>query len=159
MCKKGKICCTRAKFKMLASTSLTGRLSFVHTNMFIALEQCDIFDLAFSSFFLLCYLLCGFAFSTKLYAMIAYILPRHCLWIDNADMWLLLCFVQFYKQSEIFKSTLHYMNAAFTALFTLECSLKLAAYGVRVRHSWKKVYSTLSTLSVRFSCSLCTYWF
>lgn len=64
--------------------------------------------------------------------------PQHCLWIDNADMWLLLCFVQFYKQSEIFKNTLHYMNAAFTALFTLECSLKLAAYGVRVRNSYKK---------------------
>ncbi|KAH7983151.1 hypothetical protein HPB52_009650 [Rhipicephalus sanguineus] len=44
-----------------------------------------------------------------------------------------LLMMKFYNQSKTLKNTLHYMNAAFTALFTIECILKVAAFGVRVR--------------------------
>ncbi|KAL3218382.1 hypothetical protein MRX96_031572 [Rhipicephalus microplus] len=43
-----------------------------------------------------------------------------------------LLMMKFYNQSKTLKNTLHYMNAAFTALFTIECILKVAAFGVRV---------------------------
>jgi hypothetical protein len=42
------------------------------------------------------------------------------------------CF-QFYGAPEPYLLSLHYMNTLFTGLFTLECFLKLHAYGSRVR--------------------------
>ena len=39
---------------------------------------------------------------------------------------------QYYKQSVLYKETLHYMNTAFTALFSIECMLKIISFGVRV---------------------------
>lgn len=48
-----------------------------------------------------------------------------------------LCFVflscQFHNQSKLYKETLHNMNTIFTSFFTIECLLKIAAFGVRVR--------------------------
>ncbi|KAF8773096.1 Voltage-dependent calcium channel type A like protein [Argiope bruennichi] len=58
----------------------------------------------------------------------------------------LLLMMKFYKQNEVFKNTLHYMNAAFTALFTLECSLKLAAFGVR--NFFKDPWNTFDFITV-----------
>jgi len=40
--------------------------------------------------------------------------------------------VQYYKQSILYKETLHYMNTAFTALFSIECMLKIISFGVKV---------------------------
>ncbi|KAH9505338.1 hypothetical protein Btru_058404 [Bulinus truncatus] len=39
--------------------------------------------------------------------------------------------MKFYGQSENFKTILSYLNAGFTALFTLECILKLIGFGIR----------------------------
>jgi hypothetical protein len=43
--------------------------------------------------------------------------------------------LQYYKQSVLYKETLHYMNTAFTALFSIECMLKIISFGVRVSRS------------------------
>ena len=49
-----------------------------------------------------------------------------------------LCFtilfysVQYYKQTEAYKVTLHYMNTTLTGLFTLECVMKIFSFGFRV---------------------------
>ena len=40
--------------------------------------------------------------------------------------------LQYYKQSILYKETLHYMNTAFTAFFSIECMLKIISFGVRV---------------------------
>ncbi|XP_076342693.1 voltage-dependent calcium channel type A subunit alpha-1-like isoform X3 [Tachypleus tridentatus] len=50
----------------------------------------------------------------------------------------LLLMMKFYNQNNLLKNILHYMNAAFTAFFTVECLLKLAAFGVRnyFRDGW-----------------------
>ena len=45
---------------------------------------------------------------------------------------------QYYQQTNEYKMTLQYTNAAFTALFTLECMLKITAFGCRVRANHKK---------------------
>lgn len=40
--------------------------------------------------------------------------------------------LQFHRQSDAYKNTLKYMNMCFTGMFTVECILKIAAFGVRV---------------------------
>lgn len=40
--------------------------------------------------------------------------------------------LQFHQQSEPYKNTLKYMNMCFTGMFTVECILKIAAFGVKV---------------------------
>ena len=44
----------------------------------------------------------------------------------------LLSCLQYYKQPELLADVLHYMNTTFTGLFSLECMMKLHAYGVKV---------------------------
>ena len=44
-------------------------------------------------------------------------------------------YVQYYKQTEAYKVTLHYMNTTLTGLFTLECVMKIFSFGFRVRSS------------------------
>ncbi|XP_050531904.1 voltage-dependent calcium channel type A subunit alpha-1 isoform X4 [Daktulosphaira vitifoliae] len=43
----------------------------------------------------------------------------------------LLLMMKFYQQKPIYKATLHYMNMVFTGMFTIECVLKILAFGVR----------------------------
>lgn len=43
--------------------------------------------------------------------------------------------VQYYKQTETYKVTLHYMNTTLTGLFTLECVMKIFSFGFRVSQS------------------------
>ncbi|XP_076066879.1 calcium voltage-gated channel subunit cacophony isoform X6 [Oratosquilla oratoria] len=43
----------------------------------------------------------------------------------------LLLMMKFHNQSKLYKDTLHYMNTIFTSLFTIECILKITAFGVR----------------------------
>ncbi|KAL1138768.1 hypothetical protein AAG570_008830 [Ranatra chinensis] len=43
----------------------------------------------------------------------------------------LLLMMKFHKQSTIFRKTLNYMNMGFTSMFTVECVLKILAFGVR----------------------------
>ncbi|CAN7994074.1 unnamed protein product, partial [Ixodes hexagonus] len=57
-----------------------------------------------------------------------------------------LLMMKFYNQSKTLKSTLHYMNAAFTALFTIECALKVAAFGVR--NFFKNPWHTFDFITV-----------
>jgi voltage-dependent calcium channel N type alpha-1B len=45
----------------------------------------------------------------------------------------ILLMMKYYQQTEEYKLTLQYTNATFTALFTLECMLKITAFGCRVR--------------------------
>ena len=40
--------------------------------------------------------------------------------------------LQFHRQSDAYKNALKYMNMCFTGMFTVECILKIAAFGVRV---------------------------
>ncbi|KAK9498555.1 hypothetical protein O3M35_003162 [Rhynocoris fuscipes] len=44
----------------------------------------------------------------------------------------LLLMMKYHKQSAIYKKTLNYMNMGFTGMFTVECILKILAFGVRV---------------------------
>ena len=44
-----------------------------------------------------------------------------------------VCFhLQFDGQPAVYENSLHFLNIAFTILFTIECILKLLAFGVRV---------------------------
>ena len=45
---------------------------------------------------------------------------------------LVLCVLQHYKQPELYATILHYMNTTFTGLFSIECMMKIHAYGFRV---------------------------
>ncbi|XP_022169018.1 voltage-dependent calcium channel type A subunit alpha-1-like [Myzus persicae] len=45
----------------------------------------------------------------------------------------LLLMMKFYQQKKSYKTALHYMNMVFTGMFTIECVLKILAFGVRVR--------------------------
>ena len=40
--------------------------------------------------------------------------------------------IQYYKQTEAYKVTLHYLNTTLTGLFTLECVMKIFSFGFRV---------------------------
>ncbi|XP_025161931.1 voltage-dependent calcium channel type A subunit alpha-1 isoform X17 [Harpegnathos saltator] len=50
----------------------------------------------------------------------------------------LLLMMKFHRQSDPYKNTLKYMNMCFTGMFTVECILKIAAFGVRnfFRDAW-----------------------
>ncbi|XP_054158899.1 voltage-dependent calcium channel type A subunit alpha-1-like isoform X3 [Oppia nitens] len=50
----------------------------------------------------------------------------------------ILLMMKYYQQSDDYKMTLQYTNATFTALFTLECLLKITAFGCRnfFKDSW-----------------------
>ncbi|XP_019889115.1 voltage-dependent calcium channel type A subunit alpha-1 isoform X12 [Ooceraea biroi] len=43
----------------------------------------------------------------------------------------LLLMMKFHQQTEQYKNTLKYMNMCFTGMFTIECILKIAAFGVK----------------------------
>ncbi|XP_060853575.1 voltage-dependent calcium channel type A subunit alpha-1 isoform X4 [Rhopalosiphum padi] len=43
----------------------------------------------------------------------------------------LLLMMKFYQQKKSYKTALHYMNMVFTGMFTIECVLKILAFGVR----------------------------
>ncbi|XP_031779373.1 voltage-dependent calcium channel type A subunit alpha-1 isoform X8 [Nasonia vitripennis] len=43
----------------------------------------------------------------------------------------LLLMMKYHKQSDVYKNTLKYMNMCFTGMFTVECIMKIAAFGVR----------------------------
>ncbi|VVC29317.1 Voltage-dependent calcium channel, alpha-1 subunit,Voltage-dependent L-type calcium channel, IQ- [Cinara cedri] len=43
----------------------------------------------------------------------------------------LLLMMKFYQQKKYYKTALHYMNMAFTGMFTIECVLKILAFGIR----------------------------
>merc|ERR1719361_1226461 len=43
----------------------------------------------------------------------------------------ILLMMKFYKQAETYKDTLHYMNTMLTGLFTLECAMKMFAFGYK----------------------------
>ncbi|XP_050685852.1 voltage-dependent calcium channel type A subunit alpha-1-like isoform X27 [Eriocheir sinensis] len=43
----------------------------------------------------------------------------------------LLLMMKFHNQSQLYRETLHYMNTIFTSFFTIECLLKIMAFGVR----------------------------
>nr|XP_042909199.1 voltage-dependent calcium channel type A subunit alpha-1 isoform X2 [Parasteatoda tepidariorum] len=58
----------------------------------------------------------------------------------------LLLMMKFYKQIKTFHDTLQYMNTAFTALFTVECLLKLIAFGVR--NFFKDPWNTFDFITV-----------
>jgi len=47
----------------------------------------------------------------------------------------LLLMMKYDKQSTVYKETLGYMNIGFTSMFTVECILKIVAFGVRVRNT------------------------
>ena len=70
--------------------------------------------------------------------------------------------VQYYKQSILYKETLHYMNTAFTALFSIECMLKIISFGVKVTVNLPplaghKILSMSFITSTHLSCNLT--WF
>ncbi|XP_067130024.1 voltage-dependent calcium channel type A subunit alpha-1-like isoform X9 [Centruroides vittatus] len=58
----------------------------------------------------------------------------------------LLLMMKYYNQTNLYRDTLHYMNIAFTALFTLECSLKLLAFGIR--NFFKDPWNTFDFITV-----------
>ncbi|XP_045030505.1 voltage-dependent calcium channel type A subunit alpha-1 isoform X7 [Daphnia magna] len=58
----------------------------------------------------------------------------------------LLLMMKYYKQSVLYKETLHYMNTAFTALFSIECMLKIISFGVR--NFFKDPWNTFDFVTV-----------
>ncbi|KAJ9592913.1 hypothetical protein L9F63_015418, partial [Diploptera punctata] len=50
------------------------------------------------------------------------------------------------KQSTVYKETLGYMNIGFTSMFTIECILKIVAFGVRVRNTITSTTTATYTL-------------
>ena len=47
--------------------------------------------------------------------------------------------LQFHRQSDSYKNTLKYMNMCFTGMFTVECILKIAAFGVKVGSIYRQI--------------------
>uniref|UniRef100_T1HGE4 Voltage-dependent calcium channel type A subunit alpha-1 n=1 Tax=Rhodnius prolixus TaxID=13249 RepID=T1HGE4_RHOPR len=58
----------------------------------------------------------------------------------------LLLMMKYHKQSAIYKKTLHYMNMGFTGMFTVECILKILAFGVR--NFFKDPWNTFDFITV-----------
>ena len=50
------------------------------------------------------------------------------------------------EQSETYRQTLHYMNTMLTGLFTLECSMKMFAFGYKVNCSIRFMNQILGIL-------------
>ncbi len=57
---------------------------------------------------------------------------------------------QFYGAPELYESMLKYLNIVFTALFTLECILKIIAFGPLVSYQDQMPCCTLQTLDGYF---------
>ncbi|XP_067216065.1 voltage-dependent calcium channel type A subunit alpha-1 isoform X5 [Linepithema humile] len=58
----------------------------------------------------------------------------------------LLLMMKFHRQSESYKNTLKYMNMCFTGMFTVECILKIAAFGVK--NFFKDAWNTFDFITV-----------
>ena len=58
------------------------------------------------------------------------IIVHHC--VSDSCFMIFTFSVQYYKQTEAYKVTLHYMNTTLTGLFTLECVMKIFSFGFRV---------------------------
>nr|XP_018900706.1 PREDICTED: voltage-dependent calcium channel type A subunit alpha-1 [Bemisia tabaci] len=58
----------------------------------------------------------------------------------------LLLMMKFHKQSPLYKKGLHYTNIGFTGMFTVECILKILAYGVR--NFFKDPWNTFDFITV-----------
>ena len=50
----------------------------------------------------------------------------------SSDLLCVCVVLQHYKQPELYATILHYMNTTFTGLFSIECMMKIHAYGFRV---------------------------
>ncbi|XP_034182336.2 calcium voltage-gated channel subunit cacophony isoform X15 [Osmia lignaria lignaria] len=57
-----------------------------------------------------------------------------------------LLMMKFHRQSDAYKNTLKYMNMCFTGMFTVECILKIAAFGVR--NFFKDAWNTFDFITV-----------
>ena len=62
---------------------------------------------------------------------------------------------QYYKQTEAYKTTLHYMNTTLTGLFTLECVMKIFSFGFRVRRPLSTIFDFSRQNILRLSITLC----
>ncbi|XP_066587016.1 voltage-dependent calcium channel type A subunit alpha-1 isoform X8 [Prorops nasuta] len=58
----------------------------------------------------------------------------------------LLLMMKFYRQSDTHKNMLKYMNMCFTGMFTVECILKIVAFGVR--NFFKDAWNTFDFITV-----------
>ncbi|OXU26617.1 hypothetical protein TSAR_015744 [Trichomalopsis sarcophagae] len=58
----------------------------------------------------------------------------------------LLLMMKYHKQSDVYKNTLKYMNMCFTGMFTVECIMKIAAFGVR--NFFKDPWNTFDFITV-----------
>ncbi|XP_034948343.1 voltage-dependent calcium channel type A subunit alpha-1 isoform X7 [Chelonus insularis] len=58
----------------------------------------------------------------------------------------LLLMMKYHRQSELYKAILKYMNICFTGMFTVECILKIAAFGVR--NFFKDPWNTFDFITV-----------
>ncbi|XP_043464353.1 voltage-dependent calcium channel type A subunit alpha-1 isoform X7 [Leptopilina heterotoma] len=58
----------------------------------------------------------------------------------------LLLMMKYHRQSDLYKNTLKYMNMCFTGMFTIECILKIAAFGVR--NFFKDPWNTFDFITV-----------
>ncbi|XP_076228267.1 calcium voltage-gated channel subunit cacophony isoform X2 [Nomia melanderi] len=73
----------------------------------------------------------------------------------------LLLMMKFHRQSDVYKNTLKYMNMCFTGMFTVECILKIAAFGVRnfFKDAWNifdfitVIGSIVDALVIEFGCN------
>ncbi|XP_073986797.1 calcium voltage-gated channel subunit cacophony isoform X7 [Rhodnius prolixus] len=63
----------------------------------------------------------------------------------------LLLMMKYHKQSAIYKKTLHYMNMGFTGMFTVECILKILAFGVRYRDAPPLLDDILQIMNLVFT--------
>lgn len=74
-----------------------------------------------------------------------------------------VCFTfcpQFYDAPVLYESMLKYLNIVFTALFTLECVLKIIAFGPLVScqdHMLRCTLQTLDNYSLLCCASVCTH--
>ncbi|KAL0121152.1 hypothetical protein PUN28_008671 [Cardiocondyla obscurior] len=58
----------------------------------------------------------------------------------------ILLMMKFYNQSDTYKDTLKYMNMCFTGMFTIECIMKIAAFGVK--NFFKDAWNTFDFITV-----------
>ncbi|XP_011506186.1 PREDICTED: voltage-dependent calcium channel type A subunit alpha-1 [Ceratosolen solmsi marchali] len=58
----------------------------------------------------------------------------------------LLLMMKYHRQSDLYKNTLKYMNMCFTGMFTVECIMKIAAFGVR--NFFKDPWNTFDFITV-----------
>ncbi|XP_045474273.1 voltage-dependent calcium channel type A subunit alpha-1 isoform X10 [Harmonia axyridis] len=63
----------------------------------------------------------------------------------------LLLMLKFDKQDDTFTNTLKYLNWVFTAMFTVECILKILAFGVRYHESPPMMSNILAAMNIIFT--------